>query len=286
MIENIFTSAQLIAMSVGEYNESPALRRSAAWTYWDKGPEMFEGQHVTGVIPHDDAAALRFGTWAHYSILEPDYWAEWAAPCTVGNRNAKTWVAHEAECMLDGRIPLLKKEHDQVARVTEAFRRCKRAQRWLETADAVEETIIAESTAGASTKTRIDLRRSRLVADLKTTSDPTPDGFSKSITKYGYWYQASWYLMAEAAVLGCDVRDLTFATIAVEKTEPYRVAIYELGPEWWEPGIAAVQWTLDQLAREREAGKWQSEWNGRPTMLTPPSWFERSVLDRIGGERC
>jgi len=286
---SLFQNASAVEMTVGEYNAAPRLRRTAAWERYDEGPEVFEGKHVSHTIPQEETAAMRMGTWIHYSILEPQVWAELASPIAASSRRVKKWQEHDAQCALDGRIALLKSEHDQVARITDAFRACKRAQHWLDTADAVERTVTAEATVGGQTigtKARLDILRGRLVADLKSTSDPTPRGFAKSVADYGYWYQAAWYLGHEAALRGCDIADLAFAAIAVEKTAPFRVAIYELGPDWWGPGVDAVRWTLEQLAHEQETNTWASEWNGRPTMLIPPNWLKASVQERIGGAGC
>ncbi len=283
---NVFTNAKAVEMTVEEYNAAPQLRRSAAWTRFDKGPEIYEATHVTGTIPSEETQALRMGTWIHYGVLEPDVWEDLARPVKLPTKRSKSWSEHEEECKAAGKIALLQSEHDQVAAVTNAFRRCKRAQHWLETADAIEKTIVAEANVAGQVigvKARLDIRRRGAVIDLKSTAEPTPESFGKSITSYGYWYQAAWYLMAEAAASDMDVEELTFVALAVEKTEPHRVAIYELGPEWWMPGVDAVRWTLEQLAREQEAGTWVSEWNGRPTMLVPPPWFESFVSDRTGG---
>lgn len=279
-------NAKALYVSNPEYDALPELRRSAAWDFFEDGPEVYAGKYVDGLIPREETPAMRLGTYSHYSVLEPELWTKLAAPVDLATRGSKAWGAHSAKCYEEGRIALLAKELTQVNAITEAFRGCKLAQRWLETADTIESTATATDDSGIAVKIRKDITRGHVVIDLKTSSDPTPDGFRHSVEKYGYWYQAAFYLMVEAALRGCSVDELSFATIVVEKTVPHRVAIYELGPEWIEPGIAAVRHTLDELAREQEKQQWMSEWNGTPTMLMPSPYFEKKVFDRIGGAGC
>ena len=65
------------------------------------------------------------------------------------------------------------------------------------------------------------------LADLKTTNDFTPNGFAKTIAKYGYHVQASHYLDMWNAANPDDQRD-RFLIIWQDSKAPYEVAISEI----------------------------------------------------------
>jgi hypothetical protein len=58
------------------------------------------------------------------------------------------------------------------------------------------------------------------LVDVKTCDDASPEGFMRAIVKYGYHRQAAWYLRGTGAK--------KFKFIAVEKSAPYAVGVYEL----------------------------------------------------------
>ena len=62
--------------------------------------------------------------------------------------------------------------------------------------------------------------RGSVIVDIKTTEDASPEGFARSIQSYGYGIQAAHYLAGS----GADA----FIFVAVEKKEPYAVAVYQL----------------------------------------------------------
>lgn len=64
-----------------------------------------------------------------------------------------------------------------------------------------------------------------VVVDLKTTLDASEKGFARSVVKYGYHFQACWYLQGLRA-LGENPRKFIFVT--VEKSPPYLTAAYTL----------------------------------------------------------
>lgn len=71
------------------------------------------------------------------------------------------------------------------------------------------------------------------IADVKTTEDASPDGFSKSIAKYGYDLQAAYYSDGVKAVIG---KAIPFYFIAIEKKAPYAVSVYRADDAMIEAG--------------------------------------------------
>lgn len=63
--------------------------------------------------------------------------------------------------------------------------------------------------------------------DLKTVQDASFDGFRRAMFKYGWHRQAAYYLEGLHA---CGIHASEFRFVAVEKTAPYCVGVYAVGP--------------------------------------------------------
>jgi exodeoxyribonuclease VIII len=98
-------------------------------------------------------------------------------------------------------------------------------------------------------------------ADLKSTVCAAPRDFMRSIWNYRYDVQGAHYTEASG---------LRFVFIAVEKTPPYAVAVYAMGDDWLQKGIARRLPHLRTYAHCRATGRW-------------PSYPE--TIQRIGSER-
>jgi hypothetical protein len=67
-----------------------------------------------------------------------------------------------------------------------------------------------------------------MIVDLKTTQDASYNGFMRSVRKYKYHKQAAYYMDA--------VKASRFIIIAVEKTPPFSINVFELGDDMIEEG--------------------------------------------------
>jgi hypothetical protein len=129
---------------------------------------------------------------------------------------------------------------------------------------------------------RLIVRRGSLVADLKSTNDPSPDGFSRSIYNFGYHRQAAFYCNAAQALLGSLPR---FAFIVVRNEPPYEVAVYELEPEAIAIGQHEIRESLRALSRAMATGEWSAPWEGpawertagglQPPKINLPYWARK-----------
>lgn len=93
------------------------------------------------------------------------------------------------------------------------------------TTDTEVSLVWDDKESGVRCKARLDLLTNKGIwADIKTTEDASPEGFSSSFAKFGYHRQALFYSMGVSALLDQPYR---CAFIAVEKKPPYCVAVYE-----------------------------------------------------------
>jgi hypothetical protein len=112
--------------------------------------------------------------------------------------------------------------HERIQKMTKSVRRHPGASLFLNMAGAAEESFywIDEAT-GLLCKCRPDYRipERRILVDLKSCEDASPEAFARTIFNYTYYIQAGFYLDGVSQVLAEPYR--TFIFIAVEKTPPY-----------------------------------------------------------------
>jgi hypothetical protein len=72
------------------------------------------------------------------------------------------------------------------------------------------------------------LPQADMIIDLKTTKDASYNGFMRSVKKFKYHKQAAFYMDA--------VKAYRFIIIAVEKTPPFAINVFELGDDMIDEG--------------------------------------------------
>jgi len=136
-----------------------------------------------------------------------------------------------------------------------------------------EQSIVADSDAldtpaGLGLRIRIDQvlegDHGWIVEDLKTTEDASPAAFKKSCWKFRYFERMAFYLDVAEAYTGVRARG---AFIAVTKSEPYQVAVYEPRKADIDEGRAMYRASLLELARCFREDDWRAPWEKAPVML-------------------
>lgn len=122
---------------------------------------------------------------------------------------------------------------------------------------------------GVSVRARFDILGGDIGADLKTTDDATERGFTKSVAKWGYAFQEAWYRDVHVASEGADLSAFYF--IAVEKTAPYEVGVFQLEPYWIELARKRVENARNIFRDCTETGVWPG-YDPAPKTLLAPAW--------------
>jgi len=213
-----------------------------------------------------ETKAMQIGSAVHCAVLEPnDLFERYCVAPKLDKRTKdgkEQWAALESS----GKIILSQGDYQMIAAVGDAVRAHESAAKLLMRGHP--EVTVFTDINGIPAKCRIDWYRKGICIDLKTTEDASPDGFAKSCATYGYAQQAAWYLdCCEAAGLEAH----TFAFIAVEKSAPYAVAIYELTPESIEFGRTQYQRALNQYKHCKESGNWPG-YSSKIQLLALPVW--------------
>lgn len=140
----------------------------------------------------------------------------------------------------------------------------------------VEQIVQWSDTAtGARCKSRIDIinPRLRVLADLKTTKSIDVRRFGHDIARYQYHGQLAYYSMGVEAALGW--RPERHLLIAVEKSAPYDVAIFEMGGDALLVGADKCRALLTLLRDCTERDHWPGR-HPKPVTLDAtnlPPWI-------------
>jgi exodeoxyribonuclease VIII len=107
------------------------------------------------------------------------------------------------------------------------------------------------------------------IIDVKTCTDASPIGFGKDAYNLGYLLQAAFYLDGYYFATNNDLKRFIF--IAMEKTAPYNVAVYEMDKEQIELGRQQYLAALQTYKNCKAADKWHA-YGDEIQPLTLPSW--------------
>lgn len=124
---------------------------------------------------------------------------------------------------------------------------------------------------GTPAKAKMDFysEKTGFIIDLKSTDDASPAEFGKSVWNYRYDVQAAWYLDAFESYFGEPARGFIF--VAVEKTEPFEVAVYVATQEIIEVGRNRYMPDLITYEECRQSGEWPG-YGDTIMPLTLPAW--------------
>jgi exodeoxyribonuclease VIII len=107
------------------------------------------------------------------------------------------------------------------------------------------------------------------IIDVKTCTDASPIGFGKDAYNLGYLLQAAFYLDGYYFATGKDLKRFIF--IAMEKTAPFNVAVYEMDREQIELGRQQYLAALQTYKACKAADKWHA-YGDEIQPLTLPNW--------------
>lgn len=223
--------------------------------------------------PRITTPAMTFGSACHAAVLEPDTFDRRYAVMPSGiDRRTKAgkeaWDVFSAES--SGREIITADDLEKLESIRASILAHPVAEELLDSGSGKAEVSVFGELDGVAVKCRPDwLRDDGIVVDLKTTDCAGPSAFSRSVAKYRYHVQAAFYSDLLQAVTGESVKAFVF--VAVEKTAPFAVSVFELDAESMEAGRTAYQRNLDTYRRCLEANHWPAYSDAIET-LTLPRW--------------
>lgn len=219
-------------------------------------------------------AAMFTGSATHSAILEPDLFAKQYVFLPQGkDRRSSEYKALCAEHGADNVLTNL--DRFQILQMQRAVKANPVANKWLYEEEGRNElSVYAEDPeTGVLVRCRFDRLLNRgFSPDLKTTVDASPRGFSNAIAKYGYAFQAAFYMDTFEWATGDKLEGFGF--LAVESKAPYNVMCYRLDDESIEVGRSQYRAALNKYAECLESGVWHGYDDCELEMLIGlPDWM-------------
>ena len=117
-----------------------------------------------------------------------------------------------------------------------------------------------------------------IITDVKSCRSAMPETFMKDIVNYSYDLQAYMYRLGVSKVLNIPIDNISFVFMAVEKKEPYLMAMYEVTQDVFDRGEMLYRKYLGELKYCRDTNNWYS-YNGfsnKPTTIGLPDWVTKN----------
>ena len=250
-------------MSNSDYHNLDSLSASGAKTIAQKGLRDFrykKNKHL---------AAFDLGTAAHSLTFERSKGEAVRGPAT---RRGNDWINQKEECDKAGKLLLTEADYDHALAMSDSVLNNKYAAEYINESSFVAEAsvMVEDPTYNVPLRARPDgwLTDLDIIVDLKTTVDPSVEGFAKQVANFQYHLQAAFY----ERVLRAEGHELkSFVFIAVGKEYPHSVGIYTLDGDAMREGMAAAVYSIEKYAMAREADHWPSG-HEDPQVLQIPRW--------------
>lgn len=226
--------------------------------------------------PRLPTPAMITGTAIHTAVLEPERFAsEYLVAPAVDKRTKagkEIFDAFVLECEAKEATPISVNDLEVCNNISDVVRRHHTAQELLKTGAAEVSMFWEDEQTGVLCKCRPDwMGDGRIVVDLKSTVDASPEGFLKSAFNYRYWVQAAWYVDGIHKATG--TKPDAFVFVAFEKEAPYACGFYYATDEMIEAGRQEYRRLLDTYADCLK----HKNWHGYSPELQPlamPAWFK------------
>lgn len=228
------------------------------------------------------------GKAAHDILLLGERWPDFYHVTPEGFSRAKTKamadeIAEADAALAEGLTILSTEDAIAVQAMAEALRRNPLALALLSNGHPEVTLVHRDRETGVLVRTRPDFlpHKRLIIPDLKTAADASHDGFQSAIGKNGYAQAAALYMDAIEVVFG--EKPTNWIHVAIEKAEPYCVALWELPAEDIERGRWLNARALRTFADCLASGKWPG-YADTPAICGLPGWA-RKVIDEGGSGR-
>ena len=249
------------------FGNTSALSASMLNTFL-RSRKLYWAKYIAKTMPESPrSATLDLGTACHIAVLEPDTLNDRVTVAPDVDRRSKKGREEFAAFQeaSKGLLILTADQWDTVQRVRDAVQQSPVPARLFNSEGPVETPIYwVDDESWVHCRALPDkwVPGEGTVIDLKTTSDATPHGFARSITKYAYHLQAAHYLAATGGT--------RFVWVVVETAPPFEVRTYELDPASLERAAAIRAGAIEALQECETSGNWGQICTQIETLQLPP----------------
>lgn len=270
-------------MSADKYHADPcivpSLSSSIAQILLSESPRKawFSHPRLNPAFAAKEDAKFDIGTAAHAMLLEGVNVIEM---CDFDDWRTKDAKAQRDAARAAGKIPLLRRHRDDVVAMVAAaesfIQHSEIADYWK---DGDSELVGICEEKGVWLRVRLDRISAsrRFIGDYKSTTDATPEPFSRQIVRMGYHIQEAFYRRVVRNLGSVGPR---FVFVAQSCEPPYECSLHGCDPALQEIADAEVQRAID-LWRECSSTKnWPSH-GGRIHWALPPSYMMKEYEQRL-----
>lgn len=271
------TEPGLYEIDADTYHRDPveggSLSSGGARKILDTCPARFKYERDN---PPPATEQMEIGTAAHKLVLG-------VGPELV-RVDAKDWRTRKAQDARDearehGAVPLLAADYEHVHGMAAALYRDDLARTFLSLDHGQPEQAIfwVDLDTDVWRRALVDWLPTEsdgppVVVDYKTTTSADLDAIRKSVHRYGYHQQATWYLDAVESIGYPD--DTRFKFVFQERTPPYLVTVVELDEDALRVGDARNRRAIEIYRDCVEAGVWPG-YTTEPEVISLPAWAMR-----------
>ena len=257
------------------YHAGPGLSNSAL-SMLHKSPAHYHAAYLAPGRPQRKAtAAMNAGTLTHCAVLERHALADryWVKPEGLDLRtNAGKQMAQEAA--MRGLIPVSADEMTTALTQRAALLEIPEIAEILSRGVSESSAYWIDAITGVLCKCRPDHAapvdsESVVLLDVKTTADPMPEPFSRSIHTFGYHRQAAMYSRGYEQATGKRVSAFVFAVVS--SAYPFIAVPYVLDDETMAQGADEVDELMALYARCQAANEWPAFGPGYQ-LIGLPKW--------------
>ena len=204
-------------------------------------------------VPFPESAEMAIGSATHAYILEgaDEFLRRFAVAPKCDKRTKEGKALWESFCAAeDGKQIISQDDFTMILGMSNAVHAHPMASKILSSGGIPEVSALwTDNETGLSCKSRADLvTPQQVIVDLKTCRSASSYGFNRAVQDYGYHVQAAFYLEAFRELADC------FTFIAVEKTAPFRVEVYDLDESYLLKGREKYRELLDLEMECRTTG--------------------------------
>lgn len=258
--------------------DRPSLSRSIIKTMCNRSPAHAKAEHprLNPDWEYETKTSFDIGTAAHEVLLA----GESTVDVIAGFDDWKKKDAQEQRAVSrsHGRIPLLEKEWAHVEPMVASARAYAES---LSLAVPMFEDGIAEQTltweeGDVLCRARPDWLGAGVIDDFKTTTDASPESFSRAIVQFGYDIQSLWYQRGVRAALGVESQ---FRILAVEKKPPYAATVWQIAPDAVSLAHRKIEWAIRTWRECLHTGLWPG-YSSQVLWANLEPWHEPRWLDK------
>jgi len=265
-------------MSNEDYHQSAGISHSML-SDLARSPAHFYALHMAPDRPtREPTTSMLAGTLAHCAILEPDAlrdrYAVKPSDLDMRTTSGKAWASLNA-----GRNIISEAQYDTAIEQREAVFAVAELSSILQFGRPELSAFWTDEDTGLPCRCRPDWTHDNgdgtvTLLDVKTTSDASPEEFSRAVAKYGYHRQAWHYSRGFERASGKRVSRFVFAVVT--NAYPFIAAAYVLDEETEAQACEEVTELLALYASCKKSGVWPAFGQGC-NVIGLPAWARRST---------